>query len=271
MAQPNGAIPGGAGRRPVPHAQPSGPPEVTVVLTPAEALAKAGPRAVLSHRTAARLLGIELLEPGPEQLTVMRDRSRLSIPGWLVARADVPLADREIVDGLPCTGALRTVADLCRALPFEDAVVAADSAVRLRPAEADALGVRLSAAWGRRAASARAVAAALDPLAGSVLESLLRLVLWEAGLQPVSQHVINDRRGAFVARVDFCWPQQRLIVEADGFAFHSDRAAYRRDRDRLNQLERLGWRVLRFTWEDVRARPAHVVASVRECLEAAAA
>lgn len=60
-------------------------------------------------------------------------------------------------------------------------------------------------------------------------------------------------------------------MEADGYAYHSDRAAYRRDRERLNQLERLGWRVLRFTWEDVRGRPDHVVALVRECLAAAAA
>ncbi|MDP9496716.1 MAG: DUF559 domain-containing protein [Actinomycetota bacterium] len=68
-----------------------------------------------------------------------------------------------------------------------------------------------------------------------------------------------------MAQVDLCWPAACLIVEADGFAFHSDRAAYRRDRERLNQLERLGWRVLRVTWEDVVHRPEHVVALVREC------
>jgi very-short-patch-repair endonuclease len=61
-----------------------------------------------------------------------------------------------------------------------------------------------------------------------------------------------------VARVDFAWPAARLIVEADGFAYHSDRESYRRDRERLNHLERLGWRVLRFTWEDVVSRPEYV-------------
>jgi very-short-patch-repair endonuclease len=60
-------------------------------------------------------------------------------------------------------------------------------------------------------------------------------------------------------------------VEADGFAFHSDRVAYRRDRERLNELEQLGGRVLRFTWEDVVARPEHVLALVQECLDQAAA
>jgi len=107
--------------------------------------------------------------------------------------------------------------------------------------------------------------------ARTVLETLLRLVLVSAGLTPQTQRVITDSDGGFIARVDFCWPERRLVVEADGYAYHSDRAAYRRDRERLNQLERLGWRVLRFTWEDVRGRPEHVVALVRECLAASAA
>lgn len=246
-------------------------PPGAATLTPSEALQQAGKGALLSHESAARLLGIELVEVGEDRLTVPRHRSRLTVPGWLVARADVPASERELVDELPCASALRTVVDLSRALPFDQAVVAADSAIRRELVASDELTIRLSTARGRHAAASRAVAAALDPLAGSVLESLLRITLVAAGLRPVSQHVITDRHESFVARVDFCWPQERLVVEADGFAFHSDRVAYRRDRDRLNALERLGWRVLRFTWEDVRGRPEHVIALIQDCLAAAAA
>ena len=179
--------------------------------------------------------------------------------------------DRLLIDGVPCTTAERTVLDLSRELPLEEAVVAADSAIRQRLVPTAALTIRLSAAWGRRAAAARTVAGALDPLAESVLETLLRLTLRDAGLRPVTQHEIRDADGRLVARVDFCWPAERLVVEADGFAFHADRAAYRRDRERLNALERLGWRVLRFTWEDVRGRPEHIVSLVRGCLAEVAA
>jgi very-short-patch-repair endonuclease len=249
---------------------PARPAVEPTALAAAQALQRAGPLALLSHESAARVLGIELLEDGRDRLTVPRDRSRLSVPGWCVARSEVPTHDRELVGGLPCTGAVRTVADLSRILPFEAAVVAADSALRQSLVPEEELTSRLSAAAGRRAAALRAVAAALDPRSGSVLETLLRLVLRGVGLHPVSQYVIHDR-GEFVARVDFCWPDQRLVVEADGFAFHADRAAYRRDRDRLNALERLGWRVLRFTWEDVRSRPDYLVGLVRECLGWAAA
>jgi very-short-patch-repair endonuclease len=34
----------------------------------------------------------------------------------------------------------------------------------------------------------------------------------------------------------------------------------------MNQLALLGWRVLRFTWEDVVNRPEHVVGTIRGCL-----
>lgn len=84
--------------------------------------------------------------------------------------------------------------------------------------------------------------------------------------RPVPQFVVRNEDGSFLARVDFCWPALGLIVEADGFAFHADRAAYRKDRERLNGLERLGWRVLRFTWEDVVSRPDYVLELVAECL-----
>ncbi len=68
--------------------------------------------------------------------------------------------------------------------------------------------------------------------------------------------------------MDFAWPEQRLLVEVDGFAFHADRSRYRSDRRRTNALVLAGWRVLRFSWEDVVHRPDVVVAQVRAALHA---
>jgi hypothetical protein len=234
-----------------------------------EALRRAGRAAALSHETAARCWGVELLEPGRDRLTVPRNRSRLVLDGWVVVRAGVG-GDVAVLAGRPVTSVARTVADLARVLPCPEAVAAADSALRQGLLTADELAGRLRWARGRDASRLRAVARAVDPLCGSVLETLLRLALADAGLPaPVTQHPVRDR-GSFVGRVDFCWPDRSLVVEADGFAFHADRLAYRRDRERQNQLERLGWRVLRFTWEDVRGSPEHVVALIRDCLRIAA-
>jgi hypothetical protein len=230
------------------------------------------PGAVLSHESAARVLRIELVEDsGVQRLTVPRNRSRVALEGWDVRRA--PLSDADLArttSGLVLTGPTRTVVDLARVLPRARAVAAADSALRKGIVTVAALSTTLRAGRGPGASQLCAVAALLDPLSGSVLESLLRVLLVEAGMAPpLRQHEV--RAGGFlVGRVDFCWPAHRLVVEADGFEHHSDREDYRRDRQRLNQLVSLGWRVLRFSWEDVVHRPAYVVALVRTCLSAGA-
>lgn len=231
-----------------------------------------GPRATASHQTAAALWKLELVTAGPQCLTVPRERSRLTVPGWKVYRRDLPSQDVVVAGGVRLTTPLRTVLDLSRSLPLEEAVAAADSALRVTGLKAEQVQAVLARAWGHHSARARAVAPLVDARSESVLESLLGVVLHLGDLPPpVRQHVVREKDGTFVARVDFCWPHRRLIVEADGFAFHSDRAAYRKDRDRLNALERLGWRVLRFSWEDVRERPAHVVGTIASCLRDEAA
>jgi very-short-patch-repair endonuclease len=51
--------------------------------------------------------------------------------------------------------------------------------------------------------------------------------------------------------VDFLWRDERLVVEVDGFQFHSTRAAFERDRQRDAELQGAGLRVLRVTWRQV--------------------
>lgn len=223
-------------------------------------------RGVASHQDAALLLGIELVHPSPlRHVTVARRRTRLARPGTKVHRSDVGETLR--VDGIPVTTGVRTVLDLCRSLPLDEAVAAGDSALRKRrvslPALVDAAAL-LPPALGRP--QVRAVVARLDPLSGSVLESLCRLVLEDAGLRPFdTQRVIRVGKRR-IARVDFAWPGERLVVEVDGFAFHADRASYRNDRRRNNELVLAGWRVLRFSWEDVVGSPQVVVDQVRRAL-----
>lgn len=229
------------------------------------------PGAVLSHESAARVLGIELVEDtGVQRLTVPRNSSRKALPGWEVRRAPLPEADvRRTPEGLVLTEPARTVADLARVLPLAHGVAAADSALRKRLVTAAVLLDVLHRGRGPGAPERRAVAMLIDPRSGSVLETLLRVLLHEAGVEPpVTQHEIRAR-GVLLARVDFCWPARRLVVEADGFEHHSERADYRRDRQRLNQLVSAGWHVLRFSWEDVVHRPEYVLALVRTCLAAA--
>ncbi|MGH2839739.1 MAG: endonuclease domain-containing protein [Solirubrobacteraceae bacterium] len=66
--------------------------------------------------------------------------------------------------------------------------------------------------------------------------------------------------------VDFLWPEQRLIVETDGNAFHSTRRSIERDRRKEADLVRAGYRVLRFTWSQIEHAPEEVVRMLRAAL-----
>jgi very-short-patch-repair endonuclease len=66
--------------------------------------------------------------------------------------------------------------------------------------------------------------------------------------------------------LDFAFPELRVAVEVDGWAWHVDVERFRHDRRRQNILELAGWTVLRFTWHDLTERPEHVVAEIKAAL-----
>jgi len=71
-------------------------------------------------------------------------------------------------------------------------------------------------------------------------------LLIAAGLpRPVQQHEL--RVNGRTVRIDLAYPEFLIAVEYDGWEFHSTRSAFDRDRARANELELLGWTVLRFT------------------------
>lgn len=217
---------------------------------------------VASHESAAVLWGLESVRPAQMWLTVPRNHSRTRPPGVTVVRALVE--ETEVRGGMRVTTPLRTVVDCARVLPTLEAVVIADSALRQGLITDDELLAAGARACGRGARRVRDMAALVDPMSGSLLESVLRVLLVENGLAPDrTQHPICDEDGQVIARVDFAYLAARLIVEADGFEFHSNRNDYRKDRRRANAYCRHGWRLLRFSFEDIRFHPDYVVDAVR--------
>ena len=57
-------------------------------------------------------------------------------------------------------------------------------------------------------------------------------------------------------RVDFAYPQIRLIIELDGRAWHSTLEAFESDRMRDNHAQLAGWRVLRITYRMLKEQSA---------------
>lgn len=212
--------------------------------------------------------GIELLVAAGCEVTVGRDRSRAAWPGADVHRRQLAAEDVRVVGGLPVTAPVRTVVDLCLTLSLAAAVVSADAAMRVGVVVLPDLQ-RACAALpsGRERSRVARVLRLVDPRTGSVLESVCRVLFAGAGLPaPLTQFEVRRLDGRLLGRVDFAWLEHRLVVETDGYAFHADRNTYRTDRRRTNAFVLDGWRVLRFTWEDVMHQPETVVAAVRAAL-----
>lgn len=62
---------------------------------------------------------------------------------------------------------------------------------------------------------------------------------------------------------DFRWPAQRLVIEADGAAWHDNPIARKDDAERQALLEASGDRLIRVTWDQAVARPSQTLARIR--------
>jgi len=60
-------------------------------------------------------------------------------------------------------------------------------------------------------------------------------------------------------RIDFGDTQRLIGVEIDGYAYHSDKETFTKDRQRQRELERIGWRLVRYSGKELHDDPASVV------------
>ena len=209
---------------------------------------------VLACTSAAVALGLPVLVPGPVHVVVPRGWSHAARPGTRVHRRDLRADDR---DGIT-TSLLRTVLDCARELPLREAVVICDAALRAG-LEMSELRQAALAARGPGSRAVQRVAEVADGRSESAIESCLRLLALP--LAPVRSQVWI----AGVGRVDLLvdgW----LVLEADGYEFHRDRASYRNDRRRQNALAAAGYTVLRFSYEDIVHDEERVLETIRAVL-----
>lgn len=65
---------------------------------------------------------------------------------------------------------------------------------------------------------------------------------------------------------DFVMPRARLVIEVDGWAYHSSALQVANDNRRTLHLEAEGWTVIRLSHAVVTSRPAEAVAAIRRTL-----
>ncbi len=116
----------------------------------------------------------------------------------------------------------------------------------------------------------RVTGALLEGQAGgytrSKAEQQMRSILRAAELP---QPLANVPLLGYVA--DFVWPNHKLIVEVDGYLFHSGRLSFEQDRRRDQRFAAAGYVVVRITWRQLVDEPYAVVARLAQALVARAA
>ena len=209
---------------------------------------------VLACTSAAIAFGLPVLVPDGVHVVVPRGWSHAARPGTRVHRRDLPACERTGIT----TSLLRTVLDCARELPLREAVVICDAALRAGLETSELRAAALSAR-GPGSGAVRRVADLADGRSESAIESCLRLLA-----QPLAS-VRSQVWIAGVGRVDLLvdgW----LVLEADGYEFHRDRASYRNDRRRQNALVAAGYTLLRFTYEDIVHDEERVLETIRSVL-----
>jgi very-short-patch-repair endonuclease len=223
------------------------------ILTPRgrwlAAVLACGEGAALSHRSAGALWGIRPTAAARVDVTVSHASGVRSTAAIAVHRTRRP-AETVTRDGIPVTTPGRTLADLATALPRRQLEKAAEMAEALR------LPVEIEDDHPGARRLREAMEHDLTTTTRSALEDEFPVL---CDRYEIPRPLVNHRVEGL--EVDFCWPDERLIVETDG-RHHLTRGAFERDWARDALLTAGGWRVMRFTTRQVRREPDTIAGRV---------
>ena len=246
----------------------------TVELRAAAAALVVPAGAVICGRTAAWLHGVDALAMGAHrvlpEVDVMSPAGRSAARRTGVFGSSGPLDDDDVVfvGDVPVTGPARTAADVARLLPRPDALAALDAILRLGITSTGAVLDTLGPFAGYRGVrQARELVSLATPLAESPQESRTRLRCVDAGFPaPEPQILVSTVSGVFVARLDMGWRLAYTALEYDGDEHHSTSTDMRGDRERRQDVERVGWKVAVVTAREVLGRSLAFEAIVSDAL-----
>jgi very-short-patch-repair endonuclease len=237
-----------------------GRPEATREGRWMAAVLTCGPGAALSHTSAA---GLWKIHPSPSrgwpEVSIpaerrIRPRARLRIHRRVDLAGSVTHRDR-----IPVTSISLTLVDLAPRLTerqLERAVNQADILGLIDPgslrAKIEGTARRPGLVKLRRLLDTRSFRRT-----DSDLERRFLRLIRAAGLPiPLTQRSVCGHR------VDFYWPELRLVVETDGLTYHRTPAQQARDRHRDQAIAAAGLIPLRFTHHDVVREPERVIETV---------
>jgi very-short-patch-repair endonuclease len=230
------------------------------------AVLRVGPDAALSLHSAAPLWGVRPGRGGPIHVSCPRRVS--SLRGIVVHQAPLPADEVTTHDGIPVTTVPRTLLDLAAELTDEQLAWALNEAEVQRLHDALSLPVLIDRYPGRRGVrrARRVLAAFAGPrLTRSQLERAFLDFLLRHGL-PMPATNAQVTAGGRRYECDFVWHDRRVIVELDGYDYHSSRHMFHADRRRDRALKAARWETVRVTEWDLRGDEASLRSDLRSVL-----
>jgi hypothetical protein len=217
-----------------------------------------------SHRAAAWIWSLTA-HPQRAEITTTSSRSRIS--GVRCHFTETALGEPDVRRGIAVTSPAETLLDLGGVLTVTKVREALDRGIAnrvLTPMDALAelrrrggTGVRGTAAL-RALLDATGVSGSHHP---SVLEAKTRRLIQRAGLPQPECELIAGVNGEY--RLDFTWPELQLVVEVDGWMYHSSFEAFHSDKTRKNALTIEGLAFLNYTWMHITRTPNDVIRELR--------
>lgn len=233
----------------------------------AAGLLLAGPEAVLTGQTAARISGCTAADEGTVHVLADYGRQLHNRPGLRFHQGTVDERNVMVVDGLRLEALDVLMAGLlCRAerriaLAIIDQALATATPARREEFKAEVAWQIADRPDNRGTRRAEYLLRLATGLPESPAESQLLVSLVDAGLPiPALQVAVRDLDGHERYRLDFAWEEPKIAVEYDGYEAHVGRSELDAARDR--DLASRGWVVIRAGAADLR-RPAGVVTEVR--------
>jgi very-short-patch-repair endonuclease len=162
------------------------------------------------------------------------------------------------------TSPARTLIDLAAHLTDRQLEFASDQAITERLVDTREL-TRALGLLTRAAGRSRIVALLGDSAHATVTRSRAEerlLAMIRAARLP--EPLVNARLAGY--EVDFYWPEARLVVEVDGFQFHSTRPRLERDRRKDDALHSLGVSTMRFTWRQLERDAVATLVAIAQAL-----
>ena len=226
-----------------------GRPDVPVLGRRLAAVLACGRGALLSHLSAAAHHGLRQSAAVRFDVTIPR-RSALRRSGIRIHRSTTLInEDEAVVDGVPCTSVARTLLDISSVLDDRGVERAVERAEILQVYDHRKVEAVLTRAAGqpgtRRLGRVIGIVRPGETVTESSLEEAMLALCRRCGFpEPIVNHEML--LGGERAKVDFFWPEQRVVVETDSFKYHKTQAAFRRDRQRDRLLELEGYGHARF-------------------------